>query len=153
MPNPEDIIDLIFHYERVNNKLKALQAKPQDSGMGETLAMPEVHLIKGAKYYPNDNISNLAERFAVTKGAVSQTVNKLVKRGYLRKYKYDDNKKEVYIQLTEKGQQAFDNIMASYDEIAKILLEFAGKDDHKLKTIHEFLDLVEKLLDEAAEQS
>ncbi len=143
-------MELMVHYERVNNKLKAYQAKPQDYGTGEPIYMPEVHLIKAAKNYPDENISDLAKRFAVTKGAVSQTVNKLVEREYLRKFKYEDNRKEVYIQLTGKGQKAFDLIMASYEGIIQLLLEFAGEDDHKLKTIHEFLDLLEKILDEVS---
>ena len=84
--------------------------------------------------------------FGITKGAISQVANKLVERGYLRKFKFEDNKKEIYLKPTEKGNIVVEGAFASYEEPIKQLLKFAGHDDTKLCIIHEFLDLGEKII-------
>jgi DNA-binding MarR family transcriptional regulator len=132
----------------VNNKLKIYQQKPQDYGTGEMIYYAELQLIKAIKNHPEKNISDFAKMFGITKGAISQTTNKLLDRGYLRKFKFEDNKKEVYLKLTDKGKTVYENAMASYEHMIKELIKFAGKDDQKIRIVHEFLDLGEKFIEE-----
>jgi DNA-binding MarR family transcriptional regulator len=147
MVSPNDILELLVHYERVNNKIRMLQAKPIDYGTGDKIYYSELQLMKAVKNYPDKNISDFAKMFGITKGAISQTANKLLDRGYLRKFKFEDNKKEVYLKLTDKGKTVVENAYASYEPMIKELIKFAGKDDKKIRIIHEFLDVGEKIIE------
>lgn len=59
--------------------------------------------------------SELAERFRVSKPAVTAIVNKLVDMGYLRKIQCNDDRRVFYIMLSERGQR----LMESNNAVAK----------------------------------
>ena len=68
----------------------------------------------------------------VTKGAISQMVKKLEEKQYLHRKKSEDNKKTVFIELTESGKIVFnwhsnlhDRIYAEFQEE---LFEFQDED-------------------------
>ncbi len=147
MATPDEILKLLVKYERVNNRLRAYTAKPVDYGTGEAIYYPELQIIKAVYKNPDMNITKLAEMFSLTKGAISQTANKLVDRGYLRKYKYEDNKKEVFMALTDKGEIVAKNAYASYEGMVQILIDFFEEDPSRYQAIWEFLEASEKLFD------
>ena len=145
--NEKDIVDLLVHFERVMGAAKAYQQKPVDYGTGDIIYHSEAVLIKAIKNNPDKNISELAEMLFITKGAISQTTNKLIKRGYIRKFKFEDNKKEIYLKLTDKGKTAYTNIMASYKEPIQKLIKFFESNENSLELTHKFLDELEHIAD------
>jgi DNA-binding MarR family transcriptional regulator len=145
MISEKDIIDLLVHFERVIGMAKAYTQKPVDYGTGDLIYHSEGVLIKAVKNHPDKNISELSEMLFITKGAISQTTNKLIKRGYLRKFKFEDNKKEIYLKLTEKGLTVYNNVMASYGPAIQKLIEYFNKDEKKLADIHSFLNELENM--------
>ena len=149
MVDKKDILELMVHFERVVNKMKMFQQKPQDYGTGEPIYYSELELIKSVAKFPDKNISEIAKMFGFTKGAISQVANKLVERGYLRKFKFEDNKKEIYLKLTDKGKKVVEGAFASYEEPIKEMLEFFEGDETKLQTIHDFLSLGERIIENA----
>ena len=50
------------------------------------------------------NVTELAEYLGITKGAVSQMVDKLIKKGMVNKEMVSDTENEVALELTEKGK-------------------------------------------------
>jgi DNA-binding MarR family transcriptional regulator len=145
MISEKEIIDLLVHFERVIGMAKAHTQKPVDFGTGDLMYHSEVVLIKAIKNNPDKNISELAEMLFITKGAISQTTNKLIKRGYLRKFKFEDNKKEIYLKLTKKGLTVYTNVMASYGPAIQKLIDYFNKDEKKLADIHNFLNELENM--------
>lgn len=91
---------------RAFSRYKVMDSKPRDYGTGYLLYSSEIHAIDMIGRSPDCNITGLSEKLGVTKGAVSQTVNKLVKKGLVEKYRDTGNDKEVYVRLTGKGEQA-----------------------------------------------
>jgi DNA-binding MarR family transcriptional regulator len=51
------------------------------------------------------NVTEFAASAGVTKGAISQLVSKLEKKGIVRRYKKSTNDKEVFLELTKSGQE------------------------------------------------
>ncbi len=97
---------------RAFSRYKVMDSKPRDYGTGYLLYSSEIHAIDMIGRSPDCNITGLSEKLGVTKGAVSQTVNKLAKKGLVEKYRDAGNDKEVYVRLTEKGvkaQQGFED--------------------------------------------
>ena len=81
--------------------------KPKDYGTGELLFLTEIHLIQAIGKEETPYITKLADLTGVTKGAVSQTLAKLEKKGYVVKVKDPSNNSRLLVELTNKGQIAF----------------------------------------------
>jgi DNA-binding MarR family transcriptional regulator len=69
----------------------------------------EVHCIEYLGKNEDSNVTELAESFYMTRGAISKITKKLIKKGVIESYQKSDNKKEVYFRLTEQGK-AINNI-------------------------------------------
>ena len=67
----------------------------------------EIHLIDIAGRYPKEKLSEIATRLGITKGAVTQMVQKLEEKGYVKRVRSTESKKTVYLDLTSKGLRAF----------------------------------------------
>ncbi|WP_269850917.1 MarR family transcriptional regulator [Methanosarcina horonobensis] len=72
----EKVDSLIENGIRILNKAYALEKKPVDMGCGVLLYPSEFHLIEAAGKNPEENLTSIASRLGVTKGAISQTVKK-----------------------------------------------------------------------------
>ena len=88
------------------NKHKTLDRIPRDFGIDERLIGNEIHTISAVGEGSMCNISELARKMGVTKAAISQTIRKLQKKGYLRKLRDENNRREVLVALTENGKHA-----------------------------------------------
>lgn len=77
--------------------------KPKDYGTGELVNMVEVHILTIIEENPGINVTQLSKMWNRTKGAVSQTINKLEKKGYITRQKSSENAKVVLLFPTERG--------------------------------------------------
>lgn len=89
------------------NKHKTLDRIARDFGIDERLIGSEIHTITTVGENPMSNISQLAKKMGVTKAATSQMIRKLQFSGYLRKLRDEKNKREILVDLTDKGLKAF----------------------------------------------
>ena len=95
------VTEQIFGITRL---LEDEKKKPKDYGNGVLLYHAEVQLLDTIARYPSDNVSALSERLGITKGAITQMVEKLRQKELIETIKREDNKKEKYFCLTDKGR-------------------------------------------------
>ena len=74
-----------------------------DYGTGDRLSPVEAHTIQAVGDNQGLNLTALSKAMNVTKATMSERVKKLAGRGFLRKSKALDNRKEILITLSEKG--------------------------------------------------
>ena len=103
------INDFSETFLRIINKFKALEKIPIDHGTGDLLYASEVNTLELIGRFPNINLTQIAKKRGVTKGAVSQIVAKLVKKQLVSKNQAPDNDKTVLLKLTDAGEIAFEN--------------------------------------------
>ncbi|MGO1118329.1 MarR family winged helix-turn-helix transcriptional regulator [Rhodovibrionaceae bacterium A322] len=96
---------MAFHF--LMQKIDAVDAKPKEFGTGMKLHRSEIHGVQAIGALSGRNMMALADHLQVTKGAVSQLVSKLVKKGLVRKVRREDNAKEVLLELTDLGWTAY----------------------------------------------
>lgn len=108
----------------------------------------EIHLILLIHQEQDTNATRMAEKLSVTKGAVSQTLSRLEKKGILRKIKDPYNKNELTIELTSLGQQAVEeylHLMASvHQQYDQYLSALTGRERAVIKG---FLSHMEVIMD------
>ena len=90
---------------RVINKYNTLEKIPVKHASGQDLYHSERHMLDRLGNHPDLNVTELARHAGVTKGAISQIIKKLEGKGLVQRYKKAISDKEVYVALTELGQQ------------------------------------------------
>lgn len=93
---------------RILNKAYALEKKPVDMGHGVLLYPSEFHVIETVGKHPAENLTSISFHLGVTKGAISQMVKKLEKKGLVKKSRIPGNKKNIMLELTDFGKEAFE---------------------------------------------
>ena len=107
MTKHKAFINFAETFNRIINKFASIEKKPRDFGTGDLLYPSEIHNIEIIGRNPGINVTNLAKKMGVTKGAVSQIVNKLERKNLVGKFRDSSNEKEVMLKLQKKGELAF----------------------------------------------
>ncbi|MDX2512840.1 MAG: MarR family winged helix-turn-helix transcriptional regulator [Desulfobacterales bacterium] len=85
-----------------------MEQTPRPFGTDELLTSSEIHLVEIiGENGESQSVTDLAGLLAVTKGAVSQTLKKLEKKGMTTKHPDPVNSSRAIVELTTKGKTAF----------------------------------------------
>jgi DNA-binding MarR family transcriptional regulator len=137
--------DIAAQFIQVMNKYSALEKRPIDFGTDELLYPSEIHMIEAIGKGRGMNITELGGMLGVTKGAVSQKVARLVRKGLVQKIKAPSSEKEVLLKLTEKGWIAFEGHekfhMGLYVDFIKYIEDFSSDE------MKRFSEILKKLED------
>lgn len=130
------------------NKIIFFERKNTFKFEGVTLYPSEIHLILTVARKPK-NASQMAEMLQVTKGAVSQTITRLVKKGVLVKEKDPFKNNELTLSFTPKGERILQQYRERDKGTDKKLMEhIASYKKHEQEIIARFLNYISKLFDE-----
>lgn len=101
-----ELQNLIDQFLKILHLYSIIGRKPKDYGTGDLLYFTEIHTITMVGKNMEINMTRLAEIMGVTKGAISQTIRKLVNKNYILKSN-STNRKEVNLRLSEKGKLVY----------------------------------------------
>ena len=119
--------DQLMHVlDQVLTKVDSLHSPSHDFGTGIPIYRNEIHTIQDIGRHPRINLKTLAEHMGVTKGAASQTITKLVRKGMVRKTHSKGNAKEVLLELTDLGWTGFSNHEQFHMDMFDIAREYFG---------------------------
>lgn len=111
----------------------------------ENISTIQVSIFNLIYEYKRLNMSNLARILGYTNQRLTQPVDDLVRRGYLSREVEEDNRRMVFVQLTEKGQKYFKDSRRRAHEMVISLLDRVMNEDEK-KTLLECLTPARELL-------
>lgn len=114
----QNLIDLFL---KILHLYSVINRKPRDYGTGDLLYLTEIHTITMVGKNREINMTRLAELMGVTKGAISQTIRKLVNKNLIVK-ENTTNRKEFNLKLSEKGLA----VMKGQESLQKELFAFAA---------------------------
>lgn len=117
MKNKEIYLDISRQLLNVINTFRNYDSKARSFGTDHNLSFSEIHMLEFIGNNHDTYVSQIADNNGITKGAVSQSIRKLEKKGYLYKVIDDGNKSREFIKLTEKGKIAYDNHLFYHDKI------------------------------------
>ncbi|MDA1762775.1 MarR family transcriptional regulator [Bacillus cereus] len=93
-------------FRELYNKLVWLNKDKMEEGL-KGFKSSEVHCIEYIENNADSNVTQLAEAFYVTRGAISRMTKKLIQKGLVESYQKSENKKEIYFRLTEQGKEIY----------------------------------------------
>ncbi|MCH4566222.1 MarR family transcriptional regulator [Bacillus sp. ES1-5] len=93
-------------FRELYNKMVWLNKDKMEEGL-KGFKSSEVHCIEYIENNSDSNVTQLAEAFYVTRGAISRMTKKLINKGLIESYQKSENKKEIYFRLTEQGKKIY----------------------------------------------
>ena len=134
-------------------KIFELDKKIRYYGTDEPLFKSEIHMIKAIRENKGLHVTGLAERLNVTKGAVSQVIMKLEKKGMIVKQKDADNLLRLALTLTPKGETAYHNherLHREFDDLVEEVLRETTEANRSF--LKKFIGTLEQRIDALAER-
>ena len=144
--------DAIFH--RIMKKMAKLEKKPRYYGTEHLLYASEIHTIEAIGHNAGISVTELAALQGVTKGAVSQVIQKLEKKNLIIRMKSMNSEKQVFLKLSDVGNIAFkahDDFHAKvFPELVDVIRETDQKTLNKMEAV---LESIEKFCDKAIKEA
>lgn len=111
--------------------------KEQRAPLQTTIA--EAKIMHYVLFNPNGcSVKEIAERLGTTRGAVSQIIEKMVRKGPLIRVPDEKDRRSVRITLSPSGVERHEQISASFERLMDRLLD--GVPPEKIETFIEVLD-------------
>ena len=131
-----------YYMMELFNRSLELSKKSYEYCPGVSLYPNEIHTVEYIAESSTTNMTDIANRMGITKGAVTKMVVKLEEQGLLVRYKYRPSQKEIYVHLTELGVRAYEGHKAYHAVMRQQLSSsFDGLDRDHQQTILDFLEL------------
>jgi len=124
-----------------------LDQMPKRFGTDQNLSHTEIHLIEMIGNNEGASVTDISTLIGVTKGAVSQNLKRLEKKGVIIKKTDPDNLSRTLVELTAKGKTAYwahQDWHETMDGGFQEYLQNLGSED--ARTILDFLCRVEDFL-------
>ncbi|KUF31728.1 MarR family transcriptional regulator [Bacillus sp. G3(2015)] len=134
-------------FRELYNKLVWLNKDKMEEGL-KGFKSSEVHCIEYIENNADSNVTQLAEAFYVTRGAISRMTKKLIQKGLVESYQKSENKKEIYFKLTEQGKEIYkihENLHKEFQERDKAVFEQVTEEE--FDSIISFVEKYSKHLD------
>ena len=143
----ETTFKMLALFIRVNKKFNELESLTIDIGNGEKLFPSELHVLDAVGNNYANTVTDLSKKFGITKGAVSQVVNKLFDKGFLNK----DRKsgfKEIILSPTNKGWKAFEIMDDLHNKLEdEFFVNMGTVESEKVDSFVEIMEKFEEFLD------
>lgn len=117
--NENELYNLVTEINEITYSMNALLIKERQSLFNGDLSTKQIILMDLVKKESQISISQLAESMNVTSSAVSQIVSKLEKEKYLLRTINPNNRREIIVQLDERGY----NYYSKEEEINKEIVK------------------------------
>lgn len=109
MDRQKEFHDLMNTIYEVSDKISSYGKNPRTYGTEDMLHMIEAHTIEIIGENNDITASEIAKKMYKTKGAVSQTIDKLIKKGLIVKTSHPKDNRKFILELTENGKIVFEH--------------------------------------------
>lgn len=139
---------MMLQFIRVNKKFQQFEKNPIEIGVGQKLYPSEIHVLDAVGSGLGNNVTALSQRFGITKGAVSQVVNKLHEKKLIKKERIQGNAKEILLSLTKEGLNAFRILDDQHNNFEnEFFNDFKTLEQDKIESFIEIMELIDEFMD------
>jgi len=119
---------------------EVLEEKLLHQAAGKHISLPQLKLLTLVSQTEPHSVGDVAAFMGVTKAAAGQTVEKLVRLGWLRRTVEKTDRRTALLSLTKSGQQMLERYESARDKRLKKV--FRGFADNELRQLANLLDRV-----------
>lgn len=130
--------------ELFNDILAVEERSLKNEGLAD-LSITEIHTIEAIGIDKPKSMTEIAEYLKITVGTLTTAINRLVKKAYVERLKYDQDRRKVLIQLTDSGKNAHEIHRKFHIEMVEKMVEDLKLEEDKillrsLKNLKEFFE-------------
>lgn len=92
----------------------------------------DMHVIEAIGIAEPKNMSTIAKELSVTVGTLTISMNSLVKKGYVHRERSEEDRRVVFISLSEKGRKAYDHHARFHREMIHSILEHMNPEETQI---------------------
>ena len=135
--------ELARAFFNANQRFSQMDSKARYFGTAHRLSLAEIHLIDYIGYHTECFANDIARDLGVTKGAVSQTMRRLVELGYIVRTPDVQNKSRLLLSLTAEGERAFLEHQKYHQEIERYFAQLI--ETYSQEEYEKMLQLLQRL--------
>jgi DNA-binding MarR family transcriptional regulator len=136
----KDIKELVDRYIAVSFSVNKRAESLVKEQIGSDLTNDQQYMLRYINKKGTCTSSELAEVFEVKKSAITAIINRLWEKGLIKRTRDENDRRVVYLTLTDKGTELFDK---TEERIHKLVESLINKFDEI--EIKQFLETYEKL--------
>ncbi|SHK34612.1 MarR family winged helix-turn-helix transcriptional regulator [Tepidibacter formicigenes] len=121
----ELLVDIFYDITNVEKKMFS-------HGKFKDLSITEVRTINAIGINKPKKMSEVAIDLNITVGTLTTSINRLVKKGYVKRIKVEDDRRIVQIQLTDKGKSVYNTHKDFHYEIIKNMISGLNKNEQDI---------------------
>lgn len=128
-------------------KILRIQAKIVSRAAQENISRTEMHTLEAIEESEYVTLTQIADKLCVTKATASVTVKRLVKKGFVKKVKEENDKRISTLKLTPKGEDCCGKHREFHEGLVDGILHDFNIADHPqvVKSLQALLDYFIKL--------
>lgn len=140
MESPKEVINELL--VEVFNHILSIEGEALRQ-RGVKLSMNEVHVLEAIEKTEEPTMTHLARRLRVTVGTLTTAMNRLVEKGYCKRYREPEDKRKVLISLTGKAVDTLEIHHEFHNEMIQAVIKDMNLDQDEvllqsLKNISEY---------------
>ncbi|MEG6587736.1 MarR family winged helix-turn-helix transcriptional regulator [Paenibacillus barengoltzii] len=142
-----EIVESFREVKKAFYQLLSKQAEPFGITGIQFMALKRIH------QHPHIGVTELAEQMRLGNSTVSGVIDRLVKAGLVERGRVDSDRRNVFLEITDKGMEVYRKTDFEYTRAFSAVLEAAGEDiDQMLQTHRKIIASLEKVREETYEQ-
>jgi len=104
---------------------------------GVKLSMTEVHVLEAIKNTSEPTMGNVASKLRITMGTLTTSINVLVRKNFVNRYRDENDRRKVYLELKESAKEVLRIHDEFHEEMVSSLLKDLDleKDEILLKSL------------------
>ncbi|MCD7097970.1 MarR family winged helix-turn-helix transcriptional regulator [Stenotrophomonas sp. MMGLT7] len=102
------------------------------------MAIPEWRVITILALYPGSSASQVSERTAMDKVAVSRAVARLLERGFIRRETHGDDRRRSMLALSAAGREVYETVAPLVNEMERRLMSVLSEQEQQ--TLEHLID-------------
>lgn len=123
-------------YESINkilvhlfNDIWELEEKAVITEEFKDLTNNDMHIIEAIGLGTGNNMSTIAKKLGITVGSLTTSMNSLVNKKYAVRHRSEEDRRIVNIQLTEKGEKAYQHHANFHKKMVEAVVETLDEEE------------------------
>lgn len=119
--DPKDTINDIL--VNLFNEILKLEEEAIITEEFKNITNNDMHIIEAIGLSGENTMSVVAKRLGITAGSLTTSVNGLVNKKYVTRHRSEEDRRVVFLQLTERGKRAYEHHREYHRQMTEAVLE------------------------------
>lgn len=121
------VIDTIL--KKIFYTILDIEEKNVAVNLDKDITITEMHIVEAVGEAQKGTMGFIARKLRIKTPSLTVTVNKLAQKGYLDRYTPENDRRKVYLQLTDEGKAVFEQHHKFHEEMVNAIVgEFKNEE-------------------------